>query len=68
TCLDFRADYFNVTFVINVGTLFEMLASETVDSPMEADIAVTDEEFEAREGTEVIRSYDFEKITALISR
>ena len=53
---------------ISAKLLFEMLASETVDSPMEADFAVTDEEFEAREGTEVIRSYDFEKITALISR
>ena len=44
-----------------------MLAAETVSSPKDAAVAVTDEDVELAEGAEVIRSYDFEKITALIN-
>ena len=68
TQMSFLIDYFKSTSVLNVGTLFEILATEVVKSAEDADVLVTDEELEAREGVEVIRSYDFEKIAALISQ
>ena len=67
TPLSFLTDYFRTTSIINVGMLFEMLATETVDFPEEADVLVTDEELEVREGVEVIRSYSFERINAILS-
>lgn len=68
TEIAFLSEYFGATSVLNVGVLFEMLAREIVSSPETADVAVTDEELEAGEETEIIRSYDFEKITALLSK
>lgn len=67
TSLSFLNDYFKTTSILNVGTLFEMLATEIVASPEDAEVIVTDEDLEAREGVEVIRSCDFEKVTALIN-
>lgn len=67
TSMSFLVDYFKTTSILNVGTLFEMLASEVVDSPMTADIVVSDEELETKEDVEFIRSYNFEKITALLN-
>lgn len=67
TSVSFLADYFKTTSILNVGMLFEMLASEVVESYEDADVVVGDEEYDVREGTEVIRSYDFEKIIALIN-
>ena len=66
TSMQFLTDYFKCTDVLNIGTLFGMLASEIVDSPKNADIVVSDEELEIGEDVEVIRSYHFEKIAALI--
>ncbi|MBQ5824425.1 MAG: hypothetical protein IIW48_06405 [Clostridia bacterium] len=62
----FISRYFKATSVLNVGKLFEMLATQLTDSPEEADVAVTDEEIAVSEGTEIIRSYNFEKINALL--
>ncbi len=67
TLLAFLIDYFKIISILNVGTLFEMLATEIVESPEDADVIVSDEKLEVREGVEVIRSCDFEKITALIN-
>lgn len=67
TPISFLLDYFKTTSILNVGTLFEMLASEVVESLEDADVIVTDEEPEVREGVEVVRSCDFEKIKALIN-
>lgn len=63
----FLINYFKATDTLNVGKLFEMLAAEVTDSPENADVAVTDEEITIREGAEIIRSYDFEKINALLN-
>ena len=68
TQMSFLIDYFKSTSVLNVGSLFEILATEVVKSAEDADVLVTDEELETREGVEVIRPYDFEKIAALISQ
>lgn len=67
TSVSFLIDYFKATSVLSVGKLFEMLAAEVTDSAVEADVAVTDEELEGCEAKEIIRSYNFEKITALIN-
>lgn len=66
--ISFLMDYFKTTSILNVGMLFEMLATEVVDSPEDADVIVSDEVLEAREGAEIIRSHDFERIIALINQ
>ena len=67
TDMAFLADYFNAVSVLNVGGLFEMLATEITDDPWEADVIVSDEDFGIPEGKETVRSFDFEKIMALIN-
>jgi hypothetical protein len=66
TSASFLRDAFDITSVMNLGMLFEMLARERVTSAMEADVVVSDEEIVTKEGATVIRSYDFEKIMSLI--
>ncbi len=68
TSMKFLIDYFKITSVINMGMLFEMLATEIVESPANADVVVSDEELDGCENAEVIRSCDFEKVMALLSR
>lgn len=63
----FLLDYLTLTDVINVHSLFTMLASEIVDNPSLADVVVTDEEVETKEGALLIRSYDSDKILPLIN-
>ena len=65
--LSFLSYYFNTTSVMNVGKLFEMLASELVASPDAAEVIVSNEEMEVREEVEVVRSCDFEKINAYLN-
>ena len=59
--------YIFATKVINVYDFFEMLATEVVSTPEEADIIVSDKDFELPEGKEQIHSYDFERILALMN-
>ena len=66
TELGFLSHYFKTADVLNVGTVFEMAASELVDRADAADVAVTDETLAPGICKEVIRSHDFEKIMALI--
>ena len=66
TDMNFLTCYFKTAEVLNVGSLFSMLASEIVYDAGAADVAVTDADVTIREGAEVIRSFDFEKIMALI--
>jgi hypothetical protein len=67
TSLDFITRYFDVTSVINMYTFFEMMATELVDDPSEADIVVSDNIVDHAERAEVIRSYDFDKVLALMN-
>ena len=64
--LAFLLDYFNVKDVINLYSFFEMMASELVDNPADADVVVSDtvSESDIKEECKLIRSYDFEKMTA----
>ena len=68
TSMDFLLDYFHVTEIINVYTLFEMMAEKLVPSMDEADVVVTDQPVTEREGLQIIREYDTEKITALMNQ
>ena len=68
TPMSFLMDYFKVTSILNVGMIFEMLATEVVSKPEDAELVVSDEDLDNLEGIEVIRSYHFEKITALLNQ
>jgi len=67
TTVDFLKNYLQATQLINVHKLFSMLATEVVDKPEDADVIVSNRELSAREGVEVIHSYDIERILALMN-
>ena len=64
----FLAQYFEMTKIFNVYDFFSLMASEPVENPKDAEIAVTDAEIEAGESTVIIRSYDTEKIIAYLNK
>lgn len=64
---EFLLDYFDITSVINVHSFFSMLATELTDDPSEADTVVADETLSVKPGAEQIRSYDTERIMALMN-
>ncbi len=66
--MSFLTQYFEMTKIFNVYDFFTLMAGEVVDDPKNADIAVTDEKIETGESTEIIRSYDIEKIIALLNK
>ncbi len=68
TIMGFLRQYFDMTKIINVYDFFAMMASELVEDPKDAEIAVTDEEIEPGESTEIIRSYDTEKMIAFLNQ
>ncbi|MBQ3016514.1 MAG: hypothetical protein IJD79_07025 [Clostridia bacterium] len=65
--ISFIEEYLHATDVINMSDFFSMLATEVVESPEDADIIVSDKESDIVEGKETIRSYDFEKVMALMN-
>lgn len=58
----FLAKYIGMTEILNVYTLFEMMATEIVDNKEEADILVTDDILELGENQEQVKSTDTEKL------
>ena len=66
--MSFLTQYFEMTKIFNVYDFFTLMAGEVVDEPKNADIAVTDEKIETGESTEIIRSFDIEKIIALLNK
>lgn len=66
--MGFLIDYFHVTDIINVKSFFEMMAKEIVTDSKAADVAVSDSlsEKDIKDDAKLIRSYDFEKMTALM--
>lgn len=67
TSLDFLTKYFHTTSTMNMYTFFEMMASELVDDPSEAEIIVSDQVISNDKNADVIRSYDFDKVLALMN-
>ncbi len=67
TRLGFLTKYFDLTSVMNVHEFFSMMETEIVDGMADAEIVVTDKLVDVKEGTEVIRSCDTERILALMN-
>ena len=65
--MQFLIDYFVLAKVFSVADLFSMMATEIAETPEDADIVVTDEVVEVKEGAEIIRSFDSEKILAYMN-
>ena len=64
---DFLLEFFYVSDVINIYIFLEMLATELVLDPENAELIVTNQSITVPEGVEVIREYDFERIIALLN-
>ena len=62
TDFTFLAKYIGMTDIINVYSLFEMMATEIVTDRTLADVIVSDEEVELTENQEQIKSTDTERI------
>ena len=67
TKMAFLLDYLNVTDVINLHDFACMLATEVVDDPSQADVVFSDAYQPSREGVELIRSFDFERVMQLLN-
>ena len=67
TAMDFLLDYFNATEVVNMHSLFTMMATEVVSDPKDADIVLSDGNVELKEGAILIRSCDTDKILPIIN-
>ena len=75
TSLGFMTRYFDITKVLNMKMFFEMLATRITEDPTKADVIVSDREVDAivsdrqvpvPEHAQIIHSYDFEKVLALM--
>lgn len=65
--LQYLKRYLEATDLINVYDFIEMAATELVDTPEEADVIVSDDDSLKKDGVEIIHSYDFEKLLALMN-
>ena len=68
TDMNFITDYFHITEMINVYSFFEMMAAELTATEGEAEIIVTNKTISAKEGVEVIREYDTERMIQLMNQ
>ena len=60
-------DYFDICKIMNLQKFFTMLASEVVVNPEEADVVVSDKQYNIKEGAEVINSWSIDRILALLN-
>lgn len=62
--------YLETVDIYNLSTFFKAAATEVVSDPAKADVIVSDTANEAdiKEGQTIIRSYDFDRIKALMNR
>jgi hypothetical protein len=67
TLMGFLKDYLEATDIINLFDFARMLATEVVDNPAEADVVFSDKDESLREGAELIRSHDMERIIELLN-
>ena len=66
--LAFLIPSFHVTEVINLYSFFELMATELVEDPREAELIVSDRLDALDADAERIHSYDFDRILALMNR
>jgi hypothetical protein len=67
TDMEFLLDYLNIAEVINLFDFAWDLATEVVDDPAEADVVFSDKQEPLREGAELIRSCDMERMIELLN-
>ena len=67
TSMNFLTRYFSYTSVMNMYMFFEMMASELVNDPADADVIVSDKTLEYSADTDVIHSWDFDKVLAYMN-
>jgi len=67
TANTFLSEYFTHTQITNLGQVYEYMASEVVATPDEADLILSDGEFELAEGKEQVHSYDIERTLSLLN-
>jgi hypothetical protein len=67
TSMSFLWDYLEIAEVINLGDFAWDLATEVVDDPREADVVFSDKDEPLREGAELIRSCDMERLIQLLN-
>ena len=63
----FLTDYFHATETVNLASFFTMMASEVTGDPKAAQVLLSDRITEAGEGQELIHSWDFPRILALMN-
>ena len=69
TNLSFLEKYFRLTESLSIRSFFEMMATELVEDPAEADVIVSNRAEDAKKGrgAEVIHAYDFERLLELMN-
>lgn len=67
TSLAFLLDDLNLTRIFNVYDLFKLMAARLTDDPSRADVVVSDAPVAAREGAQVIHSWDYERLLGYIN-
>lgn len=67
TLLGFLDSYFNTTSIMNMEKFFSIMATEVVENYDEAEVVVSDSNLQTQHEQELIRSYDFERITQLMN-
>ena len=67
TNMAFLLDYLEIAYTINLDDFARMLATEVVDDPLMADVVFSDKDEPMREGVELIRSSDIERIIELLN-
>ena len=68
TDITFLTKWFGAADVAGLGDAFRMMATEVVDDPDAADVIVSDDPADARDGARVYHSWDFAAITALLEQ
>jgi len=66
TDVGFLIPYFSFVDTLSLADIFRMMATEVVDDPELADTVLSNGNVTLKEGAEQIRSFDFEKISALL--
>ena len=68
TEMSFLRKYLDATSVINLYDFARMLATEVVDDPMQADVVFSNKPVAVREGAELVRSQDMERVIELLNQ
>lgn len=65
--INILTDYFSICDIMNYKIFFTMAATEIVKDPADADVIIGDKEYDVKEGVEIIRTYETEKVLKLLN-